>query len=156
MMNVVVVGRLVAPAEVATSAKTGKQFVRFTVASNKGRKDLPADFVQVMTGAVNLAPYLGKGAIVSVTGDLSVSAYIGKQDGQAKPNITVMAQKVELLTRGEVAPQAQAPVQTQTQAPAYAPAPQGQGQRQGQGPVFAPPAYEGDRPVVNPMDEIPF
>ena len=155
MINVVVVGRLVAPAEVATSAKSGKQFVKFTVASNKGRKDLPADFVQVMTGAVGLAPYLGKGAIVSVTGDLSVSAYISKQDGQAKPNITVMAQKVELLSRGEVAPQTQAPApasqayapaQAQTPAPApqaYTPAPQAQA-----------PVYAGGG--TNPMDEIPF
>ena len=149
-------GRLIAPAEVATSARTGKQFVKFTIASDGDTKDAPTAFVQIVYGATGLAPYLGKGAIVNVEGKLYASAYIGK-DGQAKVSLSLTAGLVKLFSRGDASaqpqPQAQAPqqqytapAQAQPVAPQYTPAPQPQAQ-----PVA--PQFAG---TPAPMDEIPF
>lgn len=155
MINVNLVGRLVAPAEVAVSQRTGKQYVKFTVASKGKSKDAPADFIHVMTGAVGLQPYLGKGAIVAINGSLSVSAYLGKQDNQPKASITIMAQQVELLSRGSDSnASASAPAPAQAPVPQYTPAPA----PAQQAPQYTPapaqaPQYTGS-PVMS--EDIPF
>ena len=139
-------GRLVAPAEIAISARTQKQFVKFTIAFDGDTKESPTAFVQVMYGATGLAPYLGKGAIVNVEGKLYASAFVGK-DGQAKVGLSLTANIVKLFSRGDAQTQAPAPAPAQAQpvAPQYTPAP---AQTQPVAPQYTP--------APAPMDDIPF
>lgn len=140
-------GRLIAPAEIAISARTQKQFVKFTIAFDGDTKESPTAFVQVMYGATGLAPYLGKGAIVNVEGKLYASAFIGK-DGQAKVGLSLTANIVKLFSRGDAQTQAPAPApaqtQTQTQAPQYT------------APAQVQPVAPQYTPAPAPMDDIPF
>lgn len=135
-------GRLVAPAEIATSARTGKQFVKFVLAVDGDTKDAPTAFVNATYGATGLAPYLGKGAIVNVEGKLYASAFISK-DGQPKVGLSLTANIVKLFSRGDAQTPAPAPAPAQTQAPQYTAPVQAQ-------PVA--PQYTG----TTPMDDIPF
>ena len=143
-------GRLVAPAEIAISARHQQQFVKFTIAFDGDSKDAPTAFVQVLYGATGLAPYLGKGAIVNVEGKLYASAFTTK-DGQAKVGLSLTANIVKLFSRGDAQTQAPAPAPTPTPAQAQPVAPQ-----YTPAPAQTQPVAPQYTPAPAPMDDIPF
>jgi single-stranded DNA-binding protein len=78
---------------------SGKDYTAFTIALNV-KKDMTV-FVGVRrptSESDTFRQYLTKGRKVFVQGAMSVQAYISKQDGSAQPDITIWADKIELLS----------------------------------------------------------
>lgn len=103
----ILTGRLTADAKV-TTAKNTKEVVNFSIAMNhkyKSGDQLKEEktFVECSYWiGTAIAPYLKKGTIVSVCGNLSVSAYINKKDEPVgKLNFHVNA--IELLGKSQPA-----------------------------------------------------
>ena len=145
MLTIALIGNITRDAVVKDF--NGNQYAAFTVAVNR-RGSENADFIDVLKYGdnANLMPYLRKGTKVYVGGKLSVSAYIGKNDGQAHANTTVWCNDLELVGGSQnqqgAQQQFQAPAQPQyqqTMQQQYAPQPQFQQQAPQQ---FAPPTPE--------------
>lgn len=100
MNQLQIIGNLTRDVEVKQS-QNGDNFMKFTVAVNSG-KDKEALYVNVLQkqyqNQVNgLLPYLLKGQKVFAQGRITASVYQSKQDGSWKPDITVWADKIELV-----------------------------------------------------------
>ncbi len=129
MLKSTVIGNIGGDAEIK-STKSGKSFVSFSVAHDKG-KDQPTTWVRVYWfGGVNhpLLRYLHKGAKLVVTGDLSVSAYADR-NGQPAVGVDLFADSVDIVLypKREEAPAgttAQNPSPVSTGQPRQTPAPQ--------------------------------
>ena len=148
MLKTTVIGNIGGDAEIRPT-KSGKNYVAFSVAHDKGREQ-PTTWVRVAWfGGVDhpLLRFLKKGAKLAVTGDLSVTAYMDRA-GQPSVGMDLFADSVDVVLfpkREEgTAPAAQpqprdpnhAPVGTAARRPAPAPQPE---------PAFGPGNPEYDR-----------
>ena len=104
MNQLQVIGNLTRDVEVKQSQQ-GDNYLSFTVAVNTG-KDQPVLFVSVRqkqyaNSTNGLLPYLLKGQKVFVQGRISLSVYQSKQDNSWKPDLTLWADKIELVGSAE-------------------------------------------------------
>lgn len=100
MVQLQIIGNLTRDAEVKQIGTNA--YTTFTAAVNIGKEQ--TIFVNVnkrnAENGTGLSQYLTKGKKVFVQGQLSVSAYIGR-DGNAYPDTTLWADKIELLGGGD-------------------------------------------------------
>jgi single-strand DNA-binding protein len=97
-----IIGRLTADAEVK-QLDNGKQVMNYTVAKNSRYKPKGSDEVkQKVTyfncaswGGFGVAPYLKKGTLVEVSGDIDAKGYTDK-DGKVKAKLVMNVQKIDL------------------------------------------------------------
>lgn len=97
MLQLQAIGNITRDAEVRQIS--GKNYTAFNIAVNV-KKDTTI-FVSVRrptTDGDTFRQYLTKGRKVFVQGTMSVQAYISKQDGSATPDVTIWADKIELLS----------------------------------------------------------
>ncbi|MBO4550035.1 MAG: single-stranded DNA-binding protein [Bacteroidaceae bacterium] len=104
MNQLQIIGNLTRDVEL-TQSQQGDQFMRFTVAVNSG-KNQDAMFIGVVQKLYpnqqnGLLPYLLKGQKVFAQGRMTASVYQSKQDNQFKPDITLWADKIELVGSAE-------------------------------------------------------
>lgn len=100
MVQLQIIGNLVRDAEVKQIGTNN--YTAFTAAVNVGKER--TIFVNVLkrvneTGS-SIAQYLTKGKKVFVQGQMSVQAYINKEQ-QAMPDVTLWADQIEMLGGGE-------------------------------------------------------
>lgn len=100
MVQLQIIGNLVRDAEVKQIGTNN--YTAFTAAVNAGKER--TIFVSVLkrvneTGS-GIAKYLTKGKKVFVQGQMSVQAYINKEQ-QATPDVTLWADQIEMLGGGE-------------------------------------------------------
>ena len=102
MNKVFVIGNLTGDPELR-STREGVAVCSFNVAVNRKKRsgtEQEADFFRVTAWrglGETCAKYLSKGKKVSVVGQISASAYIGK-DGQARASLELLAEDVEFLS----------------------------------------------------------
>ena len=98
MAKIIILGNLVADAEVKTATRNDKisEFVTFRVAENERRGDenIPT-YYDVTMGKTGVLEYLKKGQKVQVIGSFRFSLGEGT-DGRQSPNLSVSALSVEL------------------------------------------------------------
>lgn len=96
MLNVVaIVGRLVRDPELRQT-QTGKDVASFTIACDRNRKDVPADFIPVTAWdktAQFVCRYFQKGSLISVDGRLQSRQYQDKA-GNNRTAIEIVANNV--------------------------------------------------------------
>lgn len=89
---------------VSNTTPTGKQVVKFTIANNTGWGDNAKTlFVQVVVwGKIGqtLLPYLQKGKLVAVSGEVEMQEWVSQQDGSEQKRLALTANSVILLSSG--------------------------------------------------------
>lgn len=97
MLKATVIGNIGGDAE-TKQTKSGKSFLSFSVAHDKG-KDQPTVWIRIMWfGGIEspIARFLRKGAKVSVTGDMNVTVYQDRT-GSVIPGLDIYADSVEIV-----------------------------------------------------------
>lgn len=97
--TVVLVGRLVRDPELRYTP-AGKAVANFTLAVDRGGKEAPADFLDVVTwekAAEAVANHTDKGSLVAVSGRLQSRTYEAKDGGKRKV-VEVVAHQVQFLS----------------------------------------------------------
>jgi single-strand DNA-binding protein len=105
MVNINFVGRLGADAELKTSTKSGKQFVKMRVATDEFKNgEKTTAWLNVMypnERGLKMAEYLKKGSAVSVFGVETVGLYESKANGEMQVSRDVIADRVEFVSLGK-------------------------------------------------------
>ena len=113
MNKILLTGRLVKDAEMSFLPGTGMPKITFTIAVDrayqKDKNNKKTDFItceQIGKHTEKLAPYLTKGKMIGIEGELNIDTY--EKDGQKKSFTKVKVDRLEFISGGskEEAPKA--------------------------------------------------